>query len=620
MEYLFLDLESYYDNDYSLKKMTALEYALDPRFEAIGCGFVNGAGRRAWVEGPDLPGFFETINWPNIFAISHNALFDMVVLAYRYGVYPGMYGCTLSMARSQLSHKLRSVALENVVDYYGMPAKHVATLARMKGVNFETLRQNPELHEAERRYGVDDANKCREIFGRLIAGGFPPGELDVVDMVVRMAAIPQFELNPIILAEHLAGVKAMKQQLLDAAYVTTDNISPLMSDAQFSIKLWHAGVKELPRKVSKKTGKTGWAFAKTDKAFTALLDHPNPYVQALVAARLGHKSTLEESRTERLLGISQYVPRAPVPLKYSGAHTHRFSGDWKINLQNLPNKSKLRDALEAPEGKVVVSVDASQIEARINAVLSGEEDLVEDFRNGVDVYSKFASDDIYHYPVSKVNKIERFVGKSGILSLGYGSSAPVFQNMVRVKSDPDNPVILSDTESSGIVYAYRGRFKRIVENWRFASQVVIPQMQGNTTMMWGPVQIGHNHILLPNGNRLYYTDLHQEFYEDRGLQWVFKRADMPIHVYGAKIVENVVQALAFVHIMDAAKRVYVMTERLLWPAHQVHDELIYVVDERHGEGVAELLKVEMSRPPQWMPDAPLAAEARIGSSYGDLKG
>ncbi len=417
MEYLFLDFETYYDDVYSLRKMTPLEYALDQRFEALGCGFVNGNGAKAWVEGPDLPGFFKTINWPNIYAISHNANFDMVVLAYRYGVYPGMYGDTLSMARNQLAHKIRSQSLEKVSEYYGMSAKHVSTLAQMKGVNFHALSWNPALHEAVRVYGADDADKCREIFARLIEGGFPQGELDVIDLVVRMAAVPQLELDGIMLAEHLAEVQAQKAALLDAAQVT-GGVGSLMSDEQFAQKLIFAGVKEMPRKVSKTTGKEGWAFAKTDKAFTALLEHPKPIVQALVAARLGFKSTLEESRTTRLLSIAQHSPMAPVPLRYSGAHTHRFSGDWKINLQNLPNGSSLRRAFKAPKGKVVVSVDASQIEARLNAVLSGQDDLVEDFRNGVDVYSKFAELDIYKYPVSKANKIERFVGKTGILSLG----------------------------------------------------------------------------------------------------------------------------------------------------------------------------------------------------------
>lgn len=643
MQYLFLDFETYYDSDYSLRKMTPLEYALDPRFEAIGCAFADVHGYAWWVDGPDLQAYFDSLNWREIYAVSHNALFDMIVLAVRYDAIPGKYGDTLAMARNQLAHILRSLSLESIVGYYGMPPKHTDTLARMKGVNFQMLEADPALYEAEVAYGKDDVLKCREIFGRLLQGGFPPGELDVVDLVVRMAAVPQFELDGVILAEHLAKVRADKQALLDAAGVTDDNLTPLLSDQQFAIKLWYLGVRELPRKLSKTTGKEQYAFAKTDKAFTALLEHPNPRVQTLVAARLGVKSTLEESRTERLLSISRLTTAMPIPLKYSGAHTHRFGGDWKINEQNLPNGSDLRKAHKAPKGKKVVSIDASQIEARLNAVLSGQNDLVEDFRNGVDVYSKFAEEDIYHYPIDKGrNKQERFVGKQGILSLGYGSSPPVFQNMVRVKSDPAKPIILQDAEAISIVYLYRQRFKRIVENWRYAGNVVIPRLAlgethtGNllretvdalagvssrdnpSLVPWGPLVIEKNRIVGPNGNCLYYPDLHQEQTAD-GPRWLFKRADRIIHLYGAKLVENVIQFLAFIHIMDVAKRVHEDTNGYLWPAHQVHDELVYVVDEQLAEQVGELVVKEMSRSPWWMPAAPLAAEAHIGDSYGDLK-
>jgi DNA polymerase bacteriophage-type len=638
LQYLFLDFESFYDDTYSLKKMTPLEYALDPRFEALGCGFVGIGGNVWWVDGPNLPAFFDSIDWSDIWAVSHNALFDMVVLAFRYGKYPARYGDTLAMARNQLAHKLKSLSLEKVCEYYGLPPK-MGTVVKMKGIGFEAMRQLPELHAEVKTYGMDDAVKCRLIFGRLLAGGFPPGELDVVDMVVRMAACPQFDLDQIVLADHLARVKADKAQLLAEAGLSADNISSIMSDQQLSIKLWWLGVKELPRKTSPTTGKEAFAFAKTDKAFTALLEHPNPRVQALVAARLGHKSTLEETRTERLLAISRLTSSAPVPLRYSGAHTHRFSGDWKINLQNLPNNSKLRHAFVAPAGKAVLSVDASQIEARINAVLSGQDDLVEDFRSGVDVYSKFAGEDIYHYPVDKTMKAERFVGKTSILSLGYGSSWPVFQNMCRVKSaGTDHPINFKDDEAAQVVGIYRRRFRRIVENWKYAGDSVMLALSqgsrgeasevaasitglelGESLVPWGPLVVKKNRIVLPGGNCLYYNDLRQAVDEQGRMQWLFRRADQTVKVYGAKLVENVVQSLAFVHIMEVAIRVWQLTQGMLWPAHQVHDELIYVVDEHHAERVGELVRREMSRPPEWMPTAPLAAEVNIGASYGAVK-
>ena len=267
----------------------------------------------------------------------------------------------------------------------------------------------------------------------------------------------------------------------------------------------------------------------------------------------------------------------------------------------------------------MVSVDASQIEARINAALSGQDDLVDSFRRGEDVYSTFANI-IYGHPVSKeTHPTERFVGKTGILSLGYGSSWPVFQNMCRIQG----AVQLPDYQAASIVSIYRSRMGKIVENWNWAGRVLIPILAGNSPIeewhaQWGPVKLEPNAILLPSGNKLRYRDLHKSD-EDGKSKWVFTRGPRPFKLYGAKLVENVVQALAFVHLMEVALRVKHQTRGLLVPAHQVHDELIYVVPDSMAERAGEFVRKEMSKPPEWMPDAPLAAEAKIGNSYGEAK-
>ena len=609
----FLDFETFWSNDYSLRSLTPPEYIMDPRFEAIGCAAVDPGGHRFWVDGPELPRFFTTIDWDNAFAVSHNALFDMLILALRYGHRPKMYGDTLSMARNWIGHKTGSVSLASCAKFYGLPPKGDAVL-QTKGLNFAAIRANPALHKDFADYAIHDAHLCLETFARMMADGFPPGELEVIDMVIRMATAPQFEIDRMLLAEHLAETRSRKQQLLDQAGIAKDNLSSVMSDKQLAVKLLFLGVDPIPMKVSKTTGKEAYAFAKTDKEFTELLNHPEPLVQALVACRLGHKSTLEESRTERLLTISNLVDKMPVPLKYSGAHTHRFSGDWKINLQNLPTGSKLRRALRAPEGKAVVSIDASQIEARLNASLAGQHDLVADFESGVDVYAQSA-EELYGYPVSKRSEPkERFVGKTSILSLGYGSSWPVFQSMCRVKGD----VQLTDSEAAKTVAHYRARYRKIVENWDRGRNMLMAISMG-LRQQWGPLVIEKYAIRLPNGNSLNYPNLRQIYAKDK-LVWVFERGNQPHFIYGAKLVENVIQALAFVHIMEVARRVNKMTHGLLVPGHQIHDELIYVVDNNIASMVKHLVTDEMSKSPAWMPAAPLAAEGHIGDDYGTLKG
>jgi hypothetical protein len=94
-----------------------------------------------------------------------------------------------------------------------------------------------------------------------------------------------------------------------------------------------------------------------------------------------------------------------------------------------------------------------------------------------------------------------------------------------------------------------------------------------THVPWGPVVIEHEAVLLPNGLRLFYHKLH---YDTERQEWMFKYGKMPKKLYGGKLFENIVQALARIITMDAARR-------FGYPlAHQVHDDLVYVVKAEDG--------------------------------------
>lgn len=615
MKILWLDFESFYDNDYSLSKMTAAEYILDPRFEALGCAFIQPQGEAVWVDGPDLPAFLDGIDWADTFAVSHNATFDMAVLAWRYGHVPKRIGCTLSMSRAWTEHQIGRSKLEFVAPYHDLPPKG-DTIFKMKGVRYAALRADPVFYDEFVEYGRHDAWLCREVFKKLLADGFPPGQLELIDMVVRMTVEPVLRFDGDLLTKHLDTVRADKAELLHR--VGLDNGAPLMSNDKFADLLKVEGV-EPPTKVSAQTRQVTWAFSKQDWAFTELGQHDNPHVQALVAARLGWKSTLEESRTETFLAISHLSwpsgleCAAPMPLRFYGAHTGRLSGDWGLNTQNLGRNSTLRYALKAPPGKVIVSVDAEQIEARILAYLADQDDLVEQFRNRDDVYARFA-ERIFGYAVSKEETPrERFVGKVAVLSLGYGSSARTFANMCRVQSD--GQVVLSDDEARRVVSVYRNTNDQIVALWNRLDRL-IPLMTKNANGRIGPVVIRNEVATLPNGMRLVYRDLHQDDKYGR-VSWFYRYGVKTKVLYGSKMLENVTQALAFIVVMQAAQRVRIRTKGLLRPCHQVHDELLFCVDARIADKVAYLVKEEMSREPDWLPGVPLAAAHGIGESYGD---
>lgn len=623
MRTIILDFETYYDKDYSLRKMTPVEYVLDPRFEAIGCAVREPwpSNKPAyWIDGPDLPAFFAGLNPQQTILVSHNALFDMCIVAWRYLFIPRLMVDTLGISRALLGHKLRSLSLKNVAQHLGLGAKG-DTVMKVVGMSRAAIIA-AGLYDEYKEYSLHDADLCAGIYDKLVrSGDFPVAELAIMDMVLRCAIQPKLQIDQNVLAEHLHAVRARKEHLLTLAMLMGANgKTDLMSDERFAELLRSVGC-EPPTKTSLITGKQAFAFAKTDKEFIALEEHPNEAVQILVAARMGHKSTLEETRTERLLKIAQLTwpgnqqALMPIPLRYGGAHTHRLSGDWKLNLQNLPRGGNLRRALIAPPGHSVVTVDASQIEARIVAWLCGQDDLVQAFANGEDVYSSFASD-VFGYPVSKgTHPNERFMGKTGILGLGFQVGGPKFQNTIEVQSQLQlgQKIAMSLEEAIRIVGVYRSKYDKISGTWPRLHQAINVLAAGGSFSI-GPCVFERGAVLLPSGLRLHYHDLRQVSGE-RGQQWVFNYGGEPKKLYGGKLLENIVQALARIVTMDAALRI----RRRLELALQVHDELVYVVPDHMVIEVKRILHEEMCRRPTWAPELPLAAEVGVGKSYGEAK-
>jgi hypothetical protein len=112
---------------------------------------------------------------------------------------------------------------------------------------------------------------------------------------------PKLELDLGLLEQHLEDVKDRKDTLLIEAGITKEE---LMSNPKFAEVLKKLGVNP-PTKTSPTTEKETWAFAKSDEGLKALAEHEDERVQALVAARLGTKSTLEETRTQRFIDIAK---------------------------------------------------------------------------------------------------------------------------------------------------------------------------------------------------------------------------------------------------------------------------------------------------------------------------
>jgi DNA polymerase len=617
MKKIFLDFETFYSREYTLKQLTPVEYIMHPNFEMLGCGVIVENGTPKWMPQERVVTWLRSLQEPYC-AITHNALFDATILAWRYGIHPKILIDTMGMARALLAHKLKQsrVSLGNVLEYYHLESK-LTTIKDMVGVNFAQLSGNAELYLRFVTYTLRDVRGCREIYNNLI-DQFPAAELRVMDRLIRMVTQPQLVMNIDKMRDYYKDILSHKHDLITKLGY---NKARYMSNNQFAELLQECDV-DPPRKISPTTGKETWALAKNDQEFIALQDHFDPVVRELVEARLGLKSTIEETRTARFIEIArcQVIPWLPVPLKYSGAHTHRFSGDWRLNMQNLSaRKTKvLRSTIEAPPGYKILAVDASQIEARLVAWLAGQQNLLEQFRAGADVYSWFGSQ-VYGYPINKQSHpIERFNSKTIVLGLGFGMSANKLLFTLRHAAHEASIVAEYTLEQcQEWVSFYRGFFSDIPYLWRHAQGVLNYMIQHNvhyipsSNMHIGPCYADEDSFSLPSGLKLYYKDL-----EFDGEEATYQYGSMRRKIYGAKLIENIVQALDRQHVIEANMRIENRTGIKL--AMQVHDENVYVVNCAQLEEVKQIALEEMSRSPSWAPDIPLAAEAKTGDNYGEL--
>lgn len=636
MKILTLDFETYYDKEYSLRKMSPAEYILDQRYESTGLAIKRGAAPSEWIDGDKVQEFFD--NEPtDVMAVSHNALFDMSICAWRYGWVPKLMVDTLGISRAMLQPFLKFMSLDKVAEYLGLGRK-TGALANVLGMRWAQIKSNPVLYKNHVEYGLNDVDLCFGILKKLVLSGeFPKEELFVMDMVLRCAVEPKFIADKEKLQQSLAIIQKEKDELLTSAMLLGMNgKADLMSNDKFADMLRRVGV-EPPTKVSPITGRTTYAFAKNDQDFIDLEDHPNPAVQTLVAARLGHKSTIEESRHERFINIASlewpsttgpspvttggYRRLMPMPLKYSGAHTHRLSGDWKLNVQNMGRGSILRKALTAPEGYVVVAGDESQVEARFVCTLAGQEDMRMQFERDEDVYSIFASG-LFGFEVTKANKLERFIGKQCILGLGYGLGKDKFSYSIPVLAWNQMGMKLdySLEEGTAAVNYYRTTNYKIKAVWDLLNTMGIRALTGGGDWWFGPVLFRKEEIVLPNGMKLFYHNLRQVPGGRFGFEWVFEYGGKIKRCYGGMLFENIVQALARIVVMQAALRVQKHLVKLgIRLALQVHDELVYVVKEEHEEIVRFVLAHELRRRPDWLPNVPLNCEIESGPTYGDAK-
>lgn len=607
-----LDFETYYHkSDYSLSNMTTSEYVRHPMFQIIGVAVSVNFEQPKWFSSSSVKEVAEFISTYNLekegtLTVAHNAMFDGAVLEWVLGIKPWRYFCTMMGSRPYYAQHTGSMSLAALSIALGSGVKGTE-VKTASGKRLEDFNSSELMNYAA--YCIQDVALTNDLFIDLVKR-YPREELRLLDLTIKKFTRPSLRLNKEVLQEALKDEQANKFDLIQKAGVEQ---SELMSNPKFAKLLEKYNV-NVPYKTSPTTGKQTFAFAKSDPGFKKLLNHPNPQVVALCEARLAWKSTITETRLSRFLDVAENSPdqQLPVPLLYYGAHPGRFSGFDKLNLQNLGRGSPLRRAIIAPPGHKVVAGDLSQIEARITACLAGEQQLVDAFRyyDGLidsdrDVYCQFG-DSVYGRQITKADELERFVSKTGVLSLGYQSGAQKFYDSMRGFGLDDFTLSMAED----VVNTYRSLYTQIVGQWR-TMEGLIRSMQSGTVTQYGPVRTDKNKIYLPNGMYLDYPDL-----TNSGGRYIYRSGSSKRDLYGGKLTENIVQALARIVMTTAELR---LAKAGLKAALSVHDELVFVVPDSQVERVKKALHMALTAKVPWMPDLPVNCEIGVGDNYAEAK-
>lgn len=619
MRIITLDAETYYDTEFSLSKITTEEYVRSPLFETIGVSVKVDDGPIEWAAGETkVRKLLHSLPWEDHLLLAHNTAFDSFILTQRYKIRPAGYLDTMSMAMA--IHGLsESVSLANLAKLYGEEDKGTAVV-NAKGKRLADF-SKVELDEYA-AYCKHDTELCYNIFHKMLPN-FPKSELRVIDLTIRMFAEPCLLLDEQLLVEDLMLIRAAKRgsllTLMKLLGVKNEEAlkSQLMSNDKFANLLKSRGV-DPPTKISEKTGKEAWAFAKTDEEFVALGESEDPIISTLVATRLENKSTIGETRTEAYANIA---PRGPYPfsLKYSGAMvTHRWSG-FDTNPQNLPRGSTLRRAIMAPKGHVLVVADLSNIELRLGMWLAGQADALEQLRRGIDLYRVFAGEAFnLNYDDIAKDSIYRFIAKVCCLSLIYGTGAKKLKDTIRIQSKGKTTVSME--ESDRLKSLYRDKNWAVVDAWGEGQQILEWVLNNESHSAYDgflPV-LGKGGIIRPNGLSLEYPGLVRTMGK-QGEEYHYQvrrgRGTITDKVYGSKVYQRIVQSLSrdvmAGHAMEINKQ--------YWIAGLVHDEVISVVREEEADECKAFIEGVMRTPPVWAPDLPLDCEIGIGKRYGEAK-
>ena len=330
--------------------------------------------------------------------------------------------------------------------------------------------------------------------------------------------------------------------------------------------------------VKKKT-KSGYS---TNAEVLESLRYDNPIVDNVLRYRALAK--LNSTYCEGLLKVIADDGRIHSSFNQTETRTGRISST-EPNLQNIPVRTELgremRKFFCAKDGWLLVDADYSQIELRVLAHISGDENMIEAFKNNDDIHAITASQ-VFNMPLEMVTPLMRSRAKAVNFGIVYGIGAFSLGKDIGVSMREASQYIKNYLAHYSGVDEY---MKRVVER---------AKLDGYVETMFG--------------RRRYLPELSTGKAMMRAFGERVAR-NMPIQGTAADIIK-----IAMVRVDERLKRENMQARLIL----QVHDELIVEAPEAESEKAAKILQEEMENAVQL--SVPLTADAAIGKTWYDAKG
>ena len=684
MRLVAIDFESFFStkDGYTLTKMGPIEYIRDSRFSAQLMSYiVTDANTMTYdkvrvAEHDNIPAVLAALKLdaPDVVTVAHNGNgFDFLILSEIYHVVPRIAIDTMCMERWTGVSRIQNESLKSMAKFFQCGEK-------VEGTVISDGRKWPEDFTPDERtafiqYCRNDTEQCFLSFKAML----PFVTADALlfsSITAKMACNPVLRLDDDMLTAYLNElsdkVTKARNDINKMFMFKSDEdfLKAIRSSASFVKMLELLGRKppmkysvaksETKRKKLEAEGKTNLseedyavytpALAKSDLDFVAMASDADERVALLVRTRLENNSSIQRSRAETFHALAKSGRPMPVMLNAFKAHTSRYTAgnsegsSDKLNLQNLskrdPSQLTLRKAVQAPEGMVLVACDSSQIEARILAYAANETALVNSFRGGADPYADLA-EKIFQIPSEKIHKgaksgdkklkAYRDVGKTGILSAGYGVgwrkyADTLLRQGVRLSSDIDQHYEMAHHAHN----VYRASNPNIVTFWDTCQTVIKALYLGYSGEFGGPNDnifqysvapiCGRDDvptIIGPNKYTLRYFKLSCEVSEKNNREEYYYtrvkgKSELKTKIYGGALAENLCQYLAFALLQWQACR---MTEQGIRLIANIHDSFLAICPEDEAEHTKSVMESCMSSVPDWLGDFPVACEAEIGKDY-----